>query len=167
VPVGVTLLRDNIQAGARARAWWCITYACRVGFISTKLAAGGHRHQSGSRESPPRHELLLLPVALLARMKSSGSGACVANRSVLVFIAESTVRGVWPAAMTSYALSPIQSTSYRITLRSDTGRRRACAYAAACSYTKRCQRPALVWRGEGTGGFHRQLGSRNVMCESG
>jgi hypothetical protein len=133
-PVGVALLRDSIDIAEPGRGLGLGLGGASLALapslsssppISNHTAVPSNVLESPSRRAPgAAPELAATPGQ--ASEKSSGSGASVANRSVLVLDGPSALpRGVRPAARTFFrALNPMQSTNCRIASRSDTGRRR-------------------------------------------
>ena len=130
-PVGVALLRNkDIAEPGRGLG---------LGLGGASLALVQSLSSSVATSSKPNATLSRslgwtpLPVMVAAVssldpvwVKSSSSGPRVANRIVLDFVWVSALLGVRPAARTFLrALSPMQSTSWRMASRSETARRRA------------------------------------------
>lgn len=132
VPVGVALLRNNIDIAEPGRglglglggASLALAQSLSSSIVTTSKAID---MQSDSLESPFRPEPALAASPGPVWVKSSGSGARVANRSVFDFIwASALPRGVRPDARTFFrALNPMQSTNCLMASRSDTARRGA------------------------------------------
>ncbi len=133
VPVGVALLRNSIDIAEPGRGLGLglggASLALAPSLSSSTATSKANATPSGSLESPSGRELA--PVAAAASpspgwVKSSSSGARVANRSVFDFVWVNALRGVRPEARIFLcALNPIQSTSCLMASRSDTARRGA------------------------------------------
>ena len=130
-PVGVALLRnkDIAEPGRGLGLGLGGASLALVESLSSSVATSSKANAtlSGSLE------LTSLPVVAAETpslcpvcVKSSGSGARVANRIVLDFVWARALLGVRPAARTFLrALNPMQSTSWRMASRSETARRGA------------------------------------------